>query len=162
MISPEPIGECEAMQRLLFELRDNSADPATMESLRVHLAVCPNCRAAQSWDARFQEVLHSEVLPEPSPRLAAAIGTRLRARRRRRNAGLIGIAASLLIASGLVAWLTEPERPVLVNVKKPLSPLVADDIAVLPLFQPPPVDSFDVLARQQNGYVAALRMMGKE
>ena len=33
---------------------------------------------------------------------------------------------------------------------------------VAALFEPPPVDSLDVLARQQSGYVVVLNRMGKE
>jgi Putative zinc-finger len=159
----EPVVGCEEVERLLFELRDGVLEGVAAESVRSHLAGCPSCRGAQAWDVRLHDLLHDEVLPEPPPGLAAAVSRRVR-RRRRIRAALVGAAAALLLAGAGVAWRlrTEPGAAV-VDAKTTSAPGNGDDLPEsLVLFQPPPVDSLDVLSRQHSGYVAVLQTLGKE
>ena len=149
--------KCELVERELFESRDGGVD----EDIRSHLANCSHCRALADWDRQFAETLGAEILTVPS-----TVSTRVRDRlhsRRRLTTFAYAMATSVFIAGVLGIW--RPwnfEQQSIVEVRgKSLAR--TDDLAELPmLFEPPPVDSLDVLTRQQNGYVVALRRLGEE
>ena len=156
------MNECDAIQEQLFELRGGELEAAAAELVRAHLVGCARCRTAAAFDTRLSGLLRSERVPTVSAGLAAAVKTRLR-RRRRVSAIAYATAAALLIAGALVLW-----RPwggsqmQIVESNHALATPPADDVDVAVLFEPPPVDSLEVLRRQQTGYVTALRRMGEE
>lgn len=156
------MNECHEIQEQLFELRDGDLDPVTAETVRAHLAVCARCRDAEAFDTRLAGLLRSEGTPAVSAGLAAEIKTRLR-RHGRVSAIAYATAAAVLIAGALALWWPGGGSQVqIVESNHTVTTPRADDFDVAVLFEPPPVDSLDVLSRQQTGYVTALRRMGEE
>jgi hypothetical protein len=152
---------CDEVLLLLGEFRDGALGAAATESVRAHLGVCARCRDARAWDTRLHSRVRDEAMPAPPANLAAAVWRRVRRRRQRLRAALVG-AAAVLVGVGLVArqWPTEPQisPPRVVE-----TPRVGGDLPeALVLFQPPPVDPLDVLSRQQSGYVAVLQTLGRQ
>jgi hypothetical protein len=74
-------------------------------------------------------------------------------------------AAAVVLVTAFVAWPQPVRGPGPVAVR-PVTPPPANGADDLPeaelLFDPPPVDPLDHLARQQDGYVAAMHQMKKE
>jgi ferric-dicitrate binding protein FerR (iron transport regulator) len=161
MNQPNPADECDTIAGQLFELRDGSLDAATEAAVRAHLARCAACRAAFEFDARLVNRLRADNAPSPS-----GLATRVRGRlRRRRRIAVIAYAtaAAVLVAGVLGIWRPwAADEVAVVESHRPAPTPPADDIDVAALFEPPPVDSLDVLNRQQSGYVVVLNRMGKE
>lgn len=156
MNEPRRPTDCDMVLAQLFELRE--LDPAAAEAVKTHLAGCAGCRAAAAFDVRLSRLLgHDDVAVEPAA-VVAAVGHRLR-RRRRVAAAVYATAAAVLVAGALAVWRPWAADPQMV-VESHRGPAAGDDLAAL--FGPPPVDSLDVLARQQSGYVAVLHRMGEE
>jgi hypothetical protein len=157
MSEPKPELNCDLVERELFELRDGGE----YEAIRSHLAICSRCKALADWDRRFADSLRAESPDAPSS-LSSIVQDRVRSRRRL-SALAYATAASVFIAGVLGIWRPwNLERQSVVEVRGK-TPMRSDDLAELPmLFEPPPVDSLDVLTRQQNGYVVALRRLGEE
>src|SRR5262249_18441002 len=123
---------------------------------------CARCRAAAAFDIRMASLIRSESAPQISSGLAAEVKTRLR-RRHRVSAIAYATAAAVLITGALVLWRPWGGRQVQIGESNhTVTTPPADDVNVAVLFEPPPVDSLDVLNRQQTGYVTALRRMGEE
>jgi len=153
---------CELVEQQLFELREGSLDDATVDTIQAHLASCSNCRALLEWDRRFAETLQSHI-PEAPAAMPDHVGRRIRSRHRRIAAIAYATAATVLIAGVLSIWRPWSHEGQTIAELRGKSPTRSDDLAELPmLFDPPPVDSLDVLTRQQNGYVVALRRLGEE
>jgi anti-sigma factor (TIGR02949 family) len=156
------VNECQTIQEQLFELRDGDLDAAAAEAARAHLTACARCRAAAAFDTRLEGLLRSESVPPAPTGLAAEIKTRLR-RRRRASAIAYATAAALIVAGAIVLWWPWNGSQVqIVESNHTVATPPADEVDVAVLFEPPPVDSLDVLNRQQTGYVTALRRMGEE
>jgi hypothetical protein len=156
------VADCELVERQLFELREASLDDAATGAVLAHLARCSNCRALVEWDRRFTETLRTHV-PETPSAIPYRIANRIRRQRRRVAAIAYAMAATVLIAGVLSIWRPWTHEGQTIAEFRGKSPTRSDDLAELPiLFDPPPVDSLDVLARQQNGYVVALRRLGEE
>jgi anti-sigma factor RsiW len=151
--------ECDEVELLLLELRDGELDTPTAEAVQSHLAECARCQRTQAWDAKLPRILCNEALPAPPVGLVAEV--RRRVRRRRRWLMPLATAASLAVCATLAAW-----QPWVVNNEIQVvvhAPAASDDFAEFAmLFEPPPVDSFEVLGRQQSGYVAVLKRIDKE
>jgi ferric-dicitrate binding protein FerR (iron transport regulator) len=164
MNSLEPGSACEEASQQLFDLRDGLLNAAEAEALRAHLKDCPRCREDQVWDDRLRDLLHNVPLPTPRDGLGEQVQRRLRQRRWWR-AG-VGVAAAALLAAGLVTWQNWPrvlQEPVAVRPGNlPATPGVNDLSESAALFAAPPIDSLDLLARQQAGYVAVLQQLEKE
>jgi ferric-dicitrate binding protein FerR (iron transport regulator) len=161
MNEPKPTNECETIAGLLFELRDGSLDAATEAAVRAHLTRCAACRAAFDFDSRLANRLRADNAPSPSD-LATRVRGRLR-RQRRIAAIAYATAAAVLVAGVLGIWRPWARSEVaIVESNRPAPTPPAGDIDVAALFEPPPVDSLDVLNRQQSGYVVALRRLGEE
>ncbi|HXG10017.1 MAG TPA: zf-HC2 domain-containing protein [Gemmataceae bacterium] len=164
MNSFEPTSPCERASRQLPDLRDGLLDAVQAEALRAHLEACPYCREDQAWDDRLRDLLHELPLPAPRGRFGEQVRRRLRRRWWWRAGG--SVAAAALLAVGLVSWQNWPRRPQEPVADHPGNPPVARRGDELPdsavLFAAPPVDSLDLLARQQAGYVAVLEQLGKE
>lgn len=157
MADARPNRDCEHFEQQLFELRDGRVDDATRE----HIAHCPRCRETADWDRRFAGTLRGEAIPSPAT-MPAIVRERMRSRRRL-SAVAYATAASVVIASVLTNWRPWNLQQQTIVETRGTSPSRTDDLAELPmLFEPPPVDSLDVLTRQQNGYVVALRRLGDE
>jgi hypothetical protein len=115
-------------------------------------------------DARIAEMLRADPLPEPPAGLAAGVRRRVRLRRLRRVAGVVAAAAATVLLAVLVGWRERPQpgdpAPVAVRPDTPAPVGTSDDLPeAAVLFDPPPVDPLDHLARQQTGYVAAMRQL---
>jgi anti-sigma factor RsiW len=162
MNSSEPSLTCEQTSWQLFDLRDGCLSAEETAALMAHLEACPGCREERAWDDRLRGLLRE--LPLPRTSLGEAVRRRVRQRRRWRVGA--GAAAAALLAAGLVAWQTWPRTPpesVAVRPNPPPPPRAANDLPESPvLFAAPPVDSLDLLARQQAVTVAALRQLEKE
>jgi Putative zinc-finger len=163
MNSPESDHSCERASRQLFDLRDGSLDGEETAALRAHLETCPRCREDLAWDDRLRDLIRDLPLPR------ASLGEQVRRRIRRRRlwqAGA-GVAAAALLAAGFVAWQNWPRASQESVVIRPdIPPRPAGGTNELPespiLFAAPPVDSLDLLSRQQAGYVTVLRQLEKE
>lgn len=107
----------------------------------------PRC----DWDERLTRLLREDA-PAAPPNLFA----RVRRRLWRRWTVRAGMAAALLLALGAVTF-WRPRAPGPERVDTP-PPAVADLPGSNVLFAGPPVDSFDVLARQQEAYLTALEL----
>lgn len=161
MNQPNPADDCDTIAQQLFELRDESVDAVTEVAIRAHLARCAACRAAFEFDTRLADRLRADSAPSPSG-LATTVRGRLR-RRRRIAAIAYATAATVVVAGVLGIWRPWAGNEVaIVESNRPAPTPPADDVDVAALFEPPPVDSLDVLARQQSGYVVVLNRMGKE
>ena len=73
-------------------------------------------------------------------------------------------AAAVLVAGVLSVWRPWADSRVAIveSHHSPSSVPVDDMSTVATLFEPPPVDSLDVLTREQSGYVAILDRLGEE
>jgi len=161
MNEAKPANECATIAEQLFELRDGSLDAATESAVRAHLARCAACRAAFAFDSRLAVVARTDDAPSPA---GVMTEVRRRLRRRRRIAALAyTTTAAILVAGVLGMWRPwAAEQRVVVESNRPAPARPVDDVDVATLFEPPPVDSLDVLNRQQTGYVVALRRLGEE
>ena len=154
---------CDLVQGHLFEFRDGGLDLATAEAVQGHLAACAACRATAAFDSRLTNLLRADAA-EPPITLIAEVRSRVRRSRKWVTAASYATAAAVLVAGALGVW-----RPwagtgqTIVETHHVSRPPAADDlIEVATLFEPPPVDSLDVLARQQRGYVTVLHRLGEE
>jgi hypothetical protein len=165
MNSFEPSSPCDRTSRQLFDLRDGFLDAAEAEALRSHLEACPRCREDDAWDDRLRRLLRESSLPTPRGRLGEQVRHHLRWRRRLWCTGA-GAAAAALLAVGFAAWQNWPRAPRESVIVRPEVSPAARGVNDLPesavLFAGPPVDSLDLLARQQDGYVAVLQQLDKE
>lgn len=154
---------CEAVQSLLMEGHAGSLLPAAKIVVDEHLAQCGTCRTLADFDARFTTNLRSESSLSPSASLARSVRGKISQRRRRLWVSGFASAAMVSVAVALIAIQPSRELSVAEVPRTGPAPVAVDDLRELAgLFQPPPVDSLDVLSRQQNGYVVALNRMGKE
>jgi len=157
MSESKPEVNCQSVEHEIFELRDGVID----DVIRSHIVNCSRCRALAEWDRRFAESLRGEASVAPSI-LSAQIRSRVKTRRRLSTITYV-TAATVLIAGVLSFWRPWNHEGQTIAELRGKSPAQSDDLAELPiLFDAPPVDSLDVLGRQQNGYVVALRRMGEE
>ena len=154
--------DCLDMQELLFELRGGEFDAATADAVRAHVADCTRCRAVATFDRRLTDLLRIGAA-EPPVGLTARVKGRLHRRRRRVAAVAFASAAAILVAGVLSVWRpgSDPAWRSWNRITTASAP--PDDIADLAaLFGAAAVDSLDVLAREQSGYVAMLNRLGKE
>jgi hypothetical protein len=110
------------------------------------------------WDERLAAALRALPLPPTPPGLAGQVRRRLRQRKLRRAGA--GLAAAVLLATGLLGWQRWPQPQAAPEVahqpareEQPVSPS---------LFAAPPVDRLDVLAQNQAGFAAALRQLAED
>jgi hypothetical protein len=167
MNAPERDIDCEIVQQHFFELRDGTLDSASMEHVQSHLQVCERCRRVQAWDNQFAEMLRENESPISPAQLLGDVRGRVRRRRRMRTAMSFAAAAAIIVGVALVLcrpWRDAREvRPIANRPEQPATNFATDDLAELSvLAEPPPVDSLDVLARQQSGYVSMMRRIGEE
>jgi len=155
--------KCETVQSLKMEGHAESLLPAAKIVVDKHLSECEACRTLAEWDARFTTDLRNVSWPAPSASLANSVREKVSQRHRRFWLSGFASAALVLVAVALVAIQPSRELTVVEVHRDGPTAVAADDFRELAgLFQPPPVDSLDVLSLQQNGYVAALNRMGKE
>lgn len=123
----------------------------------------PNQREEQAWDERFSASLRSLPLPAMPRDLACRVRQRLRRRRQRAVAGLLAAATVLLGVVLWQRWPAAPQKPVALGPETPPTVAGANDLPESALlFSAPPVDSLEVLDRQQAALLVVLRQLDKE
>jgi len=159
----KPQGDCEWVALQLSELRDGSLAPSQEAVLRSHLASCASCREEAACEDHLAALLHAAPLPTSHSVSAEAVWQRVQRRRWLRNSTAVA-AAGLLLAAILVWQHGHPsfQAP---GGSEPARQLVADgpgDVLEAPvLFAAPPVDSLELIARQQAGLMSVLHEMEK-
>lgn len=154
----EPCSPCDWASWQLCELRAGCLDATAAEALRSHLESCLRCREEQAWDDRLCNLLRDLPLPSPRGGIVEKVGHRLRRRREWRA----GAAAAAVLLAGIFSWQLWSMK-IRDSATLHSKSLPAADVNDLPgspvLFAAPPVESLDLLARQQAGYVAVLRQL---
>jgi hypothetical protein len=160
MKRPEQSPECAWVGEALFELSDAAPDAPAAERLRRHLESCADCRAARDWDERMKVTLTGARVPLTPAHLPARVRGLLRRKRLARRGILAALAASVLIAAGLIlanlqgrtaGQVTPPSPPAQAAFTLPADVQEGLSRAALP-----PVDPLLVISRESQACVAAL------
>lgn len=154
---------CDWAAQQLAELREDRLDAAQAAALRYHLDSCAQCSADATWDEHFAEMLRAANPVEPQSKALERVRRRLRRRIVWRSA--MSVAAAALLAAGLLVWRTETQfaRNNRLHPNSSTAVVAANDLPESPvLFAAPPVDSLDLLARQQAGVVAVIQELDQE
>jgi hypothetical protein len=159
--------DCEKVQQRLFELRDGTLGPAEIERVQAHLKACERCRATQAWDARLGELLREDDSSISPAGFLSGVRGRVRRHQLRAIAIRFAAAAAILLGLGLAQWqpwkAAREDEPIAKLPEQPPASIPTDNLLELAvLAEPPPVDSFEVLDRQQRGYVTVMRRLGEE
>lgn len=163
MNSFDPMSDCEWASGQLFDLREDALGAAETQALRAHLETCPHCRRDVVFDDRLRALFQRSNPLTPPNGFEQRVWHRLRRRQVVRS--VAGVTSAALVAAGLMfwqGWLGAPAPPVSVGDPPPGS-VAAGDLPESPvLFAAPPVDSLDLLARQQAGFVSVLQELEQE
>ncbi len=101
----EPAPECGWALEILLEGRERLADPETARRLHAHLEGCADCRRVQTAERRLAQALAAGPLPPTPADFHERVRALVRRHSRNRRLLIVGIAAAVVAAAGLLVAL---------------------------------------------------------